>query len=149
MYYHNKAQQSKNRVHISWDILYYAGTFLLIVSCSVSTNKMKLHDLMQALFIYYRTIRDTEYHPLWYNNWKPANILRTGTTGGISPWIFLVYHTLYQCVWQVSLITNITTIIQSAFHNPLTELKIRELCVGGYYSLVLLPWITRETWEPM
>ena len=22
MYYHNKAQQSKNRVHISWDILY-------------------------------------------------------------------------------------------------------------------------------
>ena len=23
MYNHNKAQQSKNRVHISWDILYY------------------------------------------------------------------------------------------------------------------------------
>ena len=22
MYYHNKAQQSNNRVHISWDILY-------------------------------------------------------------------------------------------------------------------------------
>ena len=28
MYNHNKAQQSKNRVHISWDILYMA----LIVS---------------------------------------------------------------------------------------------------------------------
>ena len=25
MYNHNKAQQSKNRVHISWDILYYPG----------------------------------------------------------------------------------------------------------------------------
>ena len=24
MYNHNKAQQSKNRVHISWDILYTA-----------------------------------------------------------------------------------------------------------------------------
>ena len=24
MYNHNKAQQSKNRVHISWDILYHA-----------------------------------------------------------------------------------------------------------------------------
>ena len=23
MYNHNKAQQSKNRVHISWDILYF------------------------------------------------------------------------------------------------------------------------------
>ena len=25
MYNHNKAQQSKNRVHISWDILYVLG----------------------------------------------------------------------------------------------------------------------------
>ena len=25
MYNHNKAQQSKNRVHISWDILYIVG----------------------------------------------------------------------------------------------------------------------------
>ena len=25
MYNHNKAQQSKNRVHITWDILYIAG----------------------------------------------------------------------------------------------------------------------------
>ena len=25
MYNHNKAQQSKNRVHISWDILYKGG----------------------------------------------------------------------------------------------------------------------------
>ena len=25
MYNHNKAQQNKNRVHISWDILYNAG----------------------------------------------------------------------------------------------------------------------------
>ena len=25
MYNHNKAQQSKNRVHISWDILYFGS----------------------------------------------------------------------------------------------------------------------------
>ena len=28
MYNHNKAQQSKNRVHISWDILYLTSTYL-------------------------------------------------------------------------------------------------------------------------
>ena len=43
MYNHNKAQQSKNRVHISWDILYNALAiqgrvqYLLIVVCSVCT----------------------------------------------------------------------------------------------------------------
>ena len=30
MYNHNKAQQSKNRVHISWDILYSNDFFILI-----------------------------------------------------------------------------------------------------------------------
>ena len=29
MYNHNKAQQSKNRVHISWDVLYYFADGLL------------------------------------------------------------------------------------------------------------------------
>ena len=29
MYNHNKAQQSKNRVHISWDILYNDSIILL------------------------------------------------------------------------------------------------------------------------
>ena len=29
MYNHNKAQQNKNRVHISWDILYWAGGELM------------------------------------------------------------------------------------------------------------------------
>ena len=28
MYNHNKAQQSKNRVHISWDILYGMYSFI-------------------------------------------------------------------------------------------------------------------------
>ena len=28
MYNHNKAQQSKNRVHISWDILYSTSDFI-------------------------------------------------------------------------------------------------------------------------
>ena len=30
MYNHNKAQQSKNRVHISWDILYAQGAAFAI-----------------------------------------------------------------------------------------------------------------------
>ena len=30
MYNHNKAQQSKNRVHISWDILYMRAHILII-----------------------------------------------------------------------------------------------------------------------
>ena len=28
MYNHNKAQQSKNRVHISWDILYVVSDYI-------------------------------------------------------------------------------------------------------------------------
>ena len=47
MYNHNKAQQSKNRVHISWDILYImfsAGnidTAELMYSYLVSSNQEK------------------------------------------------------------------------------------------------------------
>ena len=32
MYNHNKAQQSKNRVHISWDLLYASMNWVTIVS---------------------------------------------------------------------------------------------------------------------
>ena len=32
MYNHNKAQQSKNRVHISWDILYAIGLGSAVIS---------------------------------------------------------------------------------------------------------------------
>ena len=38
MYNHNKAQQSKNRVHISWDILYYQFIFLYL---------QNIHELYQ------------------------------------------------------------------------------------------------------
>ena len=31
MYNHNKAQQSKNRVHVSWDILYDARPAMLLL----------------------------------------------------------------------------------------------------------------------
>ena len=39
MYNHNKAQQSKNRVHISWDILYvahYAVVQILFLNCIIT-----------------------------------------------------------------------------------------------------------------
>ena len=42
MYNHNKAQQSKNRVHISWDILYMADDEKLLCIYVVSlTNQLK------------------------------------------------------------------------------------------------------------
>ena len=34
MYNHNKAQQSKNRVHISWDILSMKDFEVLTLSCT-------------------------------------------------------------------------------------------------------------------
>ena len=36
MYNHNKAQQSKNRVHISWDILYCWKNTMFELSASLS-----------------------------------------------------------------------------------------------------------------
>ena len=49
MYNHNKAQQSKNRVHISWDILYHtnltnvvkAGTTLCIMNQAISFHTLR------------------------------------------------------------------------------------------------------------
>ena len=38
MYNHNKAQQSKNRVHISWDILYSAYFFLILEASKSLSN---------------------------------------------------------------------------------------------------------------
>ena len=47
MYNHNKAQQSKNRVHISWDILYSilcAGSVYHVSQCvcPICSNVMKI-----------------------------------------------------------------------------------------------------------
>ena len=39
LYNHNKAQQSKNRVHISWDILYDSVGTLIITFNLVYINK--------------------------------------------------------------------------------------------------------------
>ena len=46
MYNHNKAQQSKNRVHISWDILYLPRAIVVwsVLTASVkSENKIKIN----------------------------------------------------------------------------------------------------------
>ena len=53
MYNHNKAQQSKNRVHISWDILYlkyaiFAGLNTGIISLW-STYFMRSHQSLSAM----------------------------------------------------------------------------------------------------
>ena len=44
MYNHNKAQQSKNCVHISWDILYFMGTGEILLECPSASEK-NLSDL--------------------------------------------------------------------------------------------------------
>ena len=52
MYNHNKAQQSKNRVHISWDIL-YAGQ--AISSYRHDSTVMSYRDLiMLCLYMFHR-----------------------------------------------------------------------------------------------
>ena len=38
MYNHNKAQQSKNRVHISWDILYFDDLQYCMSICLVFSD---------------------------------------------------------------------------------------------------------------
>ena len=46
MYNHNKAQQSKNRVHISWDILYLTLLFIMH-----SHQKIIFIGLCNSLFV--------------------------------------------------------------------------------------------------
>ena len=45
MYNHNKALQSKNRVHISWDILYSACDVILAKTERYDKKKSKLESL--------------------------------------------------------------------------------------------------------
>ena len=47
MYNHNKAQQSKNRVHISWDILYILKSQLIL-----QLNKMDIKTKRAILYTY-------------------------------------------------------------------------------------------------
>ena len=48
MYNHNKAQQSKNRVHISWDILYTCVNKLTIID---SDNGLSFHRRQAIILI--------------------------------------------------------------------------------------------------
>ena len=59
MYNHNKAQQSENRVHISWDIL-YKDNDIRIVSLISAT------DISQGLVV--NTIIEIEISK-WYGCW--------------------------------------------------------------------------------
>ena len=45
MYNHNKAQQSKNRVHISWDILYSRHMRMFLFKETVIISLRCLHHL--------------------------------------------------------------------------------------------------------
>ena len=52
MYNHNKAQQSKNRVHISWDILYSARDLRQIIPVYVM-KKLRLIAINKIIIFYY------------------------------------------------------------------------------------------------
>ena len=54
MYNHNKAQQSKNRVHVSWDILYIetgscVQTFCVRLTCESWRHQMKTFSGLLAI----------------------------------------------------------------------------------------------------
>ena len=49
MYNHNKAQQSKNRVHISWDILYTKRYHTNACYINISINKTDKESEISAL----------------------------------------------------------------------------------------------------
>ena len=58
MYNHNKAQQSKNRVHISWNILYKTGVIVVIPeipdhgcesNCLMMTNLIKCNQYRKVV----------------------------------------------------------------------------------------------------
>ena len=51
MYNHNKAQQSKNRVHISWDILYV----VVLMNRSSIECVRKIYDNVYRVLLTYNT----------------------------------------------------------------------------------------------
>ena len=52
MYNHNKAQQSKNRVHFSWDILYISVQFIYSLAWIINTELNDDH-FTNAIFIFF------------------------------------------------------------------------------------------------
>ena len=65
MYNHNKAQQSKNRVHISWDILYLRIKYDKI-DAVLQVNTQKNISEYRLTQIVYSTYLENFIH----NNWR-------------------------------------------------------------------------------
>ena len=56
MYNHNKAQQSSNRVHISWDILYVIQSISELVwtlKCELWIYLAQIHNQVSAIWFLY------------------------------------------------------------------------------------------------
>ena len=51
MYNHNKAQQSKNRVHISWDILYSAYIVESMRAYDIATQEARASSVMVIIYL--------------------------------------------------------------------------------------------------
>ena len=74
MYNHNKAQQSKNRVHISWDILYDTCVHSVTTKCNVLVHAIWDHiehyDLSYFLQFSVLTcyVKDTIALQMWIGN---------------------------------------------------------------------------------
>ena len=87
MYNHNKAQQSKNRVHISWDILYMLTCLGYRVFASIEGQK--LHH--EWIFSPYNKLEDIPKLYNWfkfsiYAAWPNENIV-SGFGISIDSWV--------------------------------------------------------------
>ena len=57
MYNYNKAQQSKNRVHISWDILYFAHNYY-----AIHDDNVLMSEVYMVIVIYIWWIVTRQWH---------------------------------------------------------------------------------------
>ena len=73
MYNHNKAQQSKNRVHISWDILYSLMRFTGINWWKAASNLLKVimskPDINNWFLILLEGVVGEENESRWMKKW--------------------------------------------------------------------------------
>ena len=84
MYNHNKAQQSKNRVHISWDILYGPANTEVITQSTVVMNAEKnIHTILQRL----EWRQNTPFHKMFVSVILKHIYLGTGWIAMFLSWL--------------------------------------------------------------
>ena len=98
MYNHNKAQQSKNRVHISWDILYKLHIFMF--HCCIMLKIKFVASITTSTTTTTTTTPTTNLH--WWNidewdTWYPDICLCM---------VIFIAHTIFFASWPLILISH-------------------------------------------